>query len=467
MNPSPEKKVLILILNWNKKEFILKLLNQIQNIEYINYKCLVVDNNSDDNSVAEIKSKFPEIQVLENMENLGGTGGFNSGLEYVLNNILCDYIWLIDNDAEIERNTLSSLVEVMEKDRDIGIAGSRILDINDKETTIELGSFVKWDTIGVRPNLRNRRLDKFDYEYIETDYVAICSALVRVEALQKVGIMDERHFIFWDDMDWGLQFGKNNYKVVAVPGSIAYHPSFTERKRGITTDYYYGLRNPLLVYSKHAKPFLRFKIFSIFFLNYSMFLVLLVLDKRWNQLKYASTAILDFVNNNWGKCGLELSSQSDNSCLNLSEQKLEKVLVIFDSYSDDGLKILNDIKKYNKKSRVYALIDNDRERLYKNHFDEIISVEADKRRTNILYNFEIFIKLLKLKFDLSVGSNTNPFGYATRNYCIYNSGSFEKTDIKKINLYKVIISCLFGTVLSIIITPVVFISSLKYSRNSA
>ena len=65
-------KVLILILNWNKKDFGINLLGQIKEIDYNNYECLVVDNNSSDTSVFEIEKYFPQATILKNKENLGG-----------------------------------------------------------------------------------------------------------------------------------------------------------------------------------------------------------------------------------------------------------------------------------------------------------------------------------------------------------------------------------------------------------
>ncbi|MGH7885822.1 MAG: glycosyltransferase family 2 protein, partial [Thermodesulfobacteriota bacterium] len=326
--------------------------------------------------------------------------------------------------------------------------------------------FLRWDTMGVKPFLRNKQISKFDYNYIETDYVAICSALIRYSALKATGLMDERYFIFWDDMDLGLRFKKAGLKVVAVPGSIVFHPSFTERKRGIATDYYYGLRNPLLVYSKHTPNFLRLKIFHTFFRNYFRFLMLLLLNQRWNNLKFASAAIYDFVFNNWGKCKLDVTKNIKSETTSLSDIKLKskKALIIFDSYNDNGLEILKSIKESVHNIEIYALIDEDRKDLYDSSFNEIISVNVERRKTSLLYNFSVFLKILRCSFDFSVGSDATPYGYATGNYYIFNNGFFEKTDIRISSSYKVIIAAFLGELISLILTPIVFISSFKYIK---
>ncbi|MGI9533903.1 MAG: glycosyltransferase family 2 protein, partial [Thermodesulfobacteriota bacterium] len=258
-------KVVIVIVTWNKKNFVLNILNSLGKLDYDNFEIIVVDNASTDGTVDSVKEEYPDTYLIVNEHNLGGTGGFNTGINYVLNTEKhFDYLWLLDNDADIETNTLTEIIEVMEKDSSVGLAGSRIVDPENKDITIELGSKFRWDTIDVTPFKRNTKNNPKNL-VAEVDYVAVCSAVARVEALKKVGPMDERHFLFWDDMDWGLYFKEKGYKVVAVNGSIAYHPSFTERRRGKITDYYYGIRNPLLVYSKHTKMFQRTKIFFNFF----------------------------------------------------------------------------------------------------------------------------------------------------------------------------------------------------------
>ena len=135
---------------------------------------------------------------------------------------------------------------------------------------------------------------------MEVDYVAICSALARTSALERVGLMDERYFFFWDDMDWGLQFKENGFKVVSVLSSIVYHPAFTE-KRGIMADYYYGNRNSLLTYTKHMGLSNRISIFYRYLRHKCTSLIFLGLNGEEDTMKLGFEGILDFVVGRWGK----------------------------------------------------------------------------------------------------------------------------------------------------------------------
>ena len=159
-------KVAIIILNWNKRDDTLKLLRSLEGIDYDNHDTVVVDNASTDGSAETIRKQFPDIDLIINTDNLGGTGGFNSGMRHALTNRNYKYVWLLDNDAEVESSTLRELVDAMEQDETIGIAGSRIIDSDRRDITVEAGAFLKRDSIGVQPlyrNIRNLNIDDQDH----------------------------------------------------------------------------------------------------------------------------------------------------------------------------------------------------------------------------------------------------------------------------------------------------------------
>jgi len=249
-NHSSQPKVTIVIVNWNKCKDLLRLLDSIAVLEYENLDIVIVDNASVDNSVASIKNLPITINLLINHANLGGTGGFNSGIRFALQHCPCKYLWLLDNDATVSPKALKALVAAMESDPVIGLAGSRVLNAKNPEFIVETGAVFSWKSGTVRPVERNiTKSVSIHSDLIDVDYVAVCSALARVSALVDVGLMDERYFLFWDDMDWGVAFRDAGFRVVAVPESEVFHPAFTEY-RSLLVDSYYGVRNQLLTFSK-------------------------------------------------------------------------------------------------------------------------------------------------------------------------------------------------------------------------
>lgn len=457
--------VLILIVNWNKKDYVVRLLNSLENLNYKNYEVLVVDNDSTDDSVEVLRLKFPHIKIIKNKENLGGTGGFNTGLYYALENKdNFKYVWLLDNDAEIEPDTLYELVKVMEEDNSVGLAGSRIKDADNRDITLEVGSFFKWNTIGVTPNLRNKRVI-INKEPVEVDYVAVCSALCRIEALEKVGVMDARLFIFWDDMDWGLYFKENGYKVKAVPSSLAYHASFTERDRGALTDYYYGIRNSLLVYSKHTNAFRRFFIFYRYFRNTLKSVFLLFMNDRKYYATLTLQAIWDFCNNKWGKYTFDkLDKLRVDKIVKLQSETNNptKILIMGDGDKNTILSSKKEIENEFPNSVIELLVTNDRVDVYEPYFEIIHTIDSN-RLHSLFYNIKVLKNVIYRNYDICVNTFFSPYCYGVKNTFNYKTEvGFSKSNMNIANIYKPVIAFIVGEISALFVTPLIFLLSYRY-----
>ena len=458
-------KVAVIILNWNKKDDTLKLLGRLESIDYYNHDILVVDNASTDGSAEAIRERFPDIELIINTDNLGGTGGFNSGMRHALANRDYKYIWLLDNDAEVESGTLRELVAAMEEDGTIGIAGSRIIDSDRRDITVEAGAFVKRDSIGVQPLYRNTRNLNVASGVMEVDYVAICSALARTSALERVGLMDERFFFFWDDMDWGLQFKENGFKVVSVLSSIVYHPAFTE-KRGLLADYYYGNRNSLLTYTKHMNLRNRISVFYRYLRHKCTSLIFLGLNGREDTMKLGFEGIMDFVVGRWGrKINHGNQSEADDETAAFPKS-VKNVLILNDGDKDEIYNAYNYLSNTYPEASFTLLIPDDRTDFFEKDFQNLIKINTT-RPYSVLYLLPMFVKMLFKKFDIAVSfKNASPFSYAAeKSYSFQlNTRHFNERDSNFHNVWKLILSMVLGELMSILLLPVLWASSLKYQR---
>ncbi len=101
------KSILIIIVTWNKKDYVLQLLASLDGLDYPRDKLdvVVVDNASNDGTVEAIREQYPTINLICNPENIGGTGGFNTGLKWAFQQPeeKYDYLWLLDNDVLVHR----------------------------------------------------------------------------------------------------------------------------------------------------------------------------------------------------------------------------------------------------------------------------------------------------------------------------------------------------------------------------
>jgi len=464
MNEDP--KTATIVVNWNKKNDTLKLLNALGNLEYNNNDIIVVDNASDDGSVDAVRAQYPEIELLVNPENLGGTGGFNSGIRHALKKNGYKYIWLLDNDVDVESDTLKKLIDVLEQDETIGLAGSRIVNPTNRNITVEAGGMIETRMVGVRPLYGNFLNIAVDAKKIEVDYVAICSAVVRVSSLGKTGLMDERHFIFWDDMDWGLNFKDSGYKVTCVLDSVAYHEAFTE-KVGELVDYYYRNRNSLLTYSKHYSLYKRVPLFYNYLRKKCTGLILLGLNGNANLMKLGFDGLLDFTVGRWGQ---KRGWTDDNEPLSKPgdlPRRANSILILNDGSRDEIYQALASLKSKYPDARFTVLINKHRSSYFSGDFDEVIEIDTGKSYS-LAYLLSAFLHVVYKKFDISISfENSSPFLYTTARSYVFDSGTgnFYETGNNMRNIWKPVLSTILGEIMSLVLLPFIYASSLQYRKN--
>ncbi len=289
--------VATVIVNWNKEQDILNCLRRVYRSSIQPQEIIVVDNASTDASVSKIRYHFPDVTILEQETNLGGTGGFNTGIRYALSQNY-DFIWCLDNDALPARHFLRHALAAFE-DEQIGMVGAQILDIAHPTQTVELGAYINWHTQGTRANFRAKPRVKPKQSFA-VDYVPVCCALIRSQAIQTVGLMDTAYFLHWDDMDWGWRFNQAGYKVIASASALAWHKMYGMGESPLVVQYY-DQRNALYFYAKHASGILKIYLMIFGLGKRALALVKNIILLRPDRLRMNRDATLDFLMKRMGK----------------------------------------------------------------------------------------------------------------------------------------------------------------------
>lgn len=246
------KKIGIVVCNYNKCDYVISCLDSIFQSDIDDFDVYVVDNASTDNSVEAIREKFGnKVILLVNTENLGGSGGFNTGLREVLKKEY-SYVMCVDNDIRMETNTISALYNFLEGHDDVGMAGSKICFMDDPDRIQTYGATIDFETYGIhdlhRGCLNNDELPVIQY----CDYVPACSLMARANIVREIGIMPEDNFIYWDDMEWGYRFTLAGYRVASISESTVYHKG-GKNTNPTTFQKYYMFRNRLNFFMKYVK----------------------------------------------------------------------------------------------------------------------------------------------------------------------------------------------------------------------
>lgn len=236
--------VTIIILNWNGWRDTIACVETCRRLTWPNFRILVVDNGSNDGSGDILHKSLPDLEIIQTGANLGFAGGNNAGIRRALGQGT-EFIWLLNNDAIVDPEALTMLVETMNDNKDAGIAGSKVY-FHDQPRMI-------WSAGGAwsrgRLRLRQRgayQIDNGQYDAdCRLDSLSGCSMLVRSSMIEKIGVMDENYFLYWEDTDWCARALKSGYEVVFASGSHIWHKVSAGAGQHSELQYYYYTRNGL------------------------------------------------------------------------------------------------------------------------------------------------------------------------------------------------------------------------------
>ena len=219
-------RVLISILNWNKASVTLACLKSFQHMlrEAMTVDVVVLDNGSAPADYASLRDgvKGDGVQVLRVEKNLGFTGGHNVTLKLALEHGY-DFVWLLNNDATVQSDTLAKLIEAIAADDRCGAVSPVICPEDDEALVNAWGLTHDWATRGncwfpsAAESLRVH----------QTDPNSVCLAgtaiLLRTQAIREVGLLDDRLFAYYDDNDIGTRLAHRGWRSKVVFNATATH----------------------------------------------------------------------------------------------------------------------------------------------------------------------------------------------------------------------------------------------------
>ena len=237
---NPMKRVGITICNYNKKEMVCDCIRSVLEQNYRDFDLYVVDNASTDGSAREIRKRFPEgLTLLCNYENLGGSGGFNTGLRKMCEQDY-EYLMCVDNDALLDEDAVGELVAFLDAHPECGMAGSKIYHLERPEIVQNFGQAVDFDYFCTEAYYLGRVEDGSMPEFVYADAVPACSLMVRRSVVNEIGLLPEENFLYWDDTEWGYLCNLAGHKVASVGASKACHAMGAKKEDVNTFPTYYA-----------------------------------------------------------------------------------------------------------------------------------------------------------------------------------------------------------------------------------
>ncbi len=287
-------KISIILVQYNNSSDVVKCLESIKPSDYQNLDIVVVDNASTQDHVENIRkyslNKFPTII---SPENLGYSGGNNLGIKYALNHD-ADYVLILNPDTTIETDTISEMVKVAGGNNNVGIVGP-VIDEGDRRKVY--GGRIEW----LRPELEH--ITNFSRPLKNADlFLTGACILVKREVFEKVGLFDERYFLYFEDADLCWRAQRAGYSLVLAKKALMHHEvSATTSKLGSAKLLRYHYRNSLLFNFKNAPFHVRIILPCWTFLIIIKQLIKLIVGKERQISGEIISGVADFYSGKFGK----------------------------------------------------------------------------------------------------------------------------------------------------------------------
>lgn len=202
-------KVSIITVNYNQAKVTEALLRSLRKISYPEYEIFVVDNGSNEDCTY-LQQMFPEIHLIESKKNLGFAGGNNLAITVAKG----EFVLLLNNDTEVTTDFLEVMVDGFQGHPSIGIMSPKILYYNSEEIIQYAG------TSAIQPltcrgftfGYKEKDVGQYDYNK-KTDLAHGACMLIRKEVIEKIGMLHEAYFLYYEEYDFCEKAKKEGFEI--------------------------------------------------------------------------------------------------------------------------------------------------------------------------------------------------------------------------------------------------------------
>jgi GT2 family glycosyltransferase len=306
--------VAIVILNWNGKDNTCECLESVQKLDYRNYKVIVADNGSEDDSVLVVKHKFPNTLIIENGANLGYAEGNNRAITYAIEQDF-DYVLLLNNDAIVDPHLLDSFMSVSAANPNAGVFGAKIYYLSEPQKIWFAGGKILPELTTSHEGF-GQIDDGLAWEEVRPiDYACGCALLVKAEVIKKIGVLESKFFLMWEETDFCCRARAAGFECLFVPKALVWHKisaSFKGGDEGYLQNYFM-VRNRLLWIERNISFSERWNFYRRVFLpDLSNYIRGCISPKSNSKRKLKSqvslVAVRDYILRKFGDCPIWIRS---------------------------------------------------------------------------------------------------------------------------------------------------------------
>ena len=289
------EKVGVVIVNYNGEKYQNDCIESLYKMTYTNIEIIVVDSGSNDNSIDLLRENYPRVHILEQKENVGVAVGNNIGIKYSIK-LGTNYTLLLNNDVVVDKNLLEILVRESEGKK---VVVPKIYYYHPNNMIWYAGGeLVFRKGTGIHYGFKKLEDDKYN-EKRQITYAPTCCMLIPNYVFNRIGFIDEKVFMYFDDTDFCLRMYKAGIELWYIPEAKMWHKvSSSSGGEDSPIAVYYNTRNRFYFMKKHSEyiPHL-----VMLYILISSIVQYIISPVRCKNDKYIKDAIIDYYRGNMGR----------------------------------------------------------------------------------------------------------------------------------------------------------------------
>lgn len=249
----------VIIVSWNVRDLLRRCIHSILSHAdaHVSLEVIVVDNGSTDGSPQMVEAEFPSVCLIANAENRGFTAGNNQGLAIAGGRT----VFLLNPDAEVVGNALSTLVAFADAHHDVGVIGPQLRNpdgsVQSSRRRFPTLATALFESTWLQPVAPHRLLERYyvldqpDEAVLDVDWVDGAALLARREAVERVGPLDESFFMYSEELDWCRRFRQAGWRVVYLPTAQIIHHRGKSSDQVVAARHVHFQTSKVLYFRKH------------------------------------------------------------------------------------------------------------------------------------------------------------------------------------------------------------------------
>lgn len=287
-------KYLIILINYNNWTDTAECIDSLLNSGVGHSSIVVIDNYSINDSYYQLTSRYSGIEIVRTDSNIGFSGGNNLGIKLAIERNL-EYVILLNNDTLVDNNSIPALILEMDRHPEAVLGTGHIRYYPEKERIWYAGGrLIPWRGLAV--HFKKGEIASPANETVSLiSFISGCYLCIRLNSIEKLGFLEEKFFLYLEDIEYSARAFNKGLKQLYVPQSVIYHKSRGDRELRLST-LYYSVRNRKLLIEKS------FPSSALYYFNVviSMKLIYWYFTNK-KAFRIARAALSDYKNGKFGQ----------------------------------------------------------------------------------------------------------------------------------------------------------------------